>query len=126
MLNLLTLWGVAVDWRCLLEVNFHASDMPIGTLGPTGALILDGAAALLLLLPLHHFWIAEKPFSKGPRPAIRSGNFWCGAVVLYTVLLHRAWVHRSGAGPTTAAAFSERAYENNPPAGPGVKPSPCC
>jgi len=34
MLNLLTLWGVAVDWRCLPEVNFHASDMLIGTLGP--------------------------------------------------------------------------------------------
>jgi len=54
-------------------------------------LILDGAAALLLLLPLHHFWI-----------------------------------HRSGTGPTTAAAFSERAYENNPPAARGAKPSPCC
>jgi len=92
MVNLLTLWRVAVDWHCSLEVNFHTSDMLIGTLGPTGTLILDGAAALLLLLSPHHFSIAEKPFSKGPRPAIRSGNFWCDAAALYTVLLHCAWV----------------------------------
>lgn len=92
MVNLLTLWGVAVDWHCSLDVNFHTSDTPIGTLGPTGTLILDGAAALLLLLPLHHFWIAEKPFSQGFGRALKSGNFWCGAAVLYTVLLHCAWV----------------------------------